>query len=570
MWNSTRFQEVSQWLQSCLSSRDVSFKNRRWLMAAGLLFGLIVISMGVLTSILKKRYEPYIRDQAITYLRERFDSEVELADLHIRMPRISTLRLLLTGGRGSVAEVDGGGLFLRYLGRRDLPPMFAIKAFHFYVDLALLFGKNKTVPLVQLDGMEIYVPPKGERPVLTSSAQRQGQEASKQRSTASSVVIEEVLITDATLVILPRDQSRIPLSFDIRRLRLESAGKDISMNYDAELTNPKPPGLIRSQGKFGPWATDWPGNTPLVGSYTFENADLSVFHGIGGILNSTGRFEGTLDNIRARGQASIQDFRLKSSGNPVPLTTSFEVQVDGTNGNTLLSPVQATLGTTHFTTSGAVIKREKKARRTISLNVSMSNGNLKDLLRLGVKGQPSMEGRISMITKIEIPPLTGPVKEKLLLDGRFELSQSKFLKSSMQDQIDSLSRRGQGEPNNREIDEVVSNMTGTFKLEDQVITFPGLSFNVPGAAVQLAGDYDLGADRLNFRGVLALRAKVSQTMTGWKRWALKPVDPLFAKNGAGTFLHVRVEGSSQNPKFGLDRRGKNGAEVQVHGFAAQQ
>jgi hypothetical protein len=535
----------------------VSKKKRRWLIAAGLIAIALVVSIVVITSILAKRYEPYIREQAIRYLRDRFDSEVELGALHIRMPRVSTWRLALTGGRGSVAEVEGENLLLRHMGRHDLPPMFAIKKFHFDVDLALLFGKTKKVPLIQLDGMEIYVPPEGERPALHSSARRPDpEETAREKAAASSVVIEEVLINDATLVILPRDPSRAPLSFDIHRLRLESAGKDIAMNYDAELTNPKPPGLIHSQGTFGPWAAEGPGDTPLAGKYTFELADLSVFNSIAGILNSTGQFEGTLDTIRAWGQASVADFRLKSAGNPVPLTTSFEVRVDGTNGNTILSPVKATLGSTHFTTSGAVIKREKKARRTISLEVSMPDGNLQDLLRLAVKGQPSMEGRIAMTSKIDIPPLSGSVKEKLLLDGRFELSQSKFLKSSIQDQIDSLSRRGQGQPGNREIDEVVSTMTGSFKLEDQVITFQSLFFNIPGAAVHLAGAYDLDADKVDFHGALSLHAKVSQTMTGWKRWALKPVDPLFAKNGAGTFLHIKVEGNSQSPKFGLDRGGK--------------
>ena len=48
--------------------------------------------------------------------------------------------------------------------------MFAIKHFQFDVDLGLLFGKTKRVPLVQLDGMEIYVPPKGERPTLKFAA----------------------------------------------------------------------------------------------------------------------------------------------------------------------------------------------------------------------------------------------------------------------------------------------------------------------------------------------------------------------------------------------------------------
>jgi hypothetical protein len=76
-----------------------------------------------------------------------------------------------------------------------------------------------------------------------------------------------------------------------------------------------------------------------------------------------------------------------------------------------------------------------------------------------------------MPTKIDTPPLTGSAKEKLLLDGRFESLQSRFLKSTIQYQIDSLSLRGQGRPGNQEIDEVVSDMTGAFKLEDQVITF---------------------------------------------------------------------------------------------------
>jgi hypothetical protein len=57
-----------------------------------------------------------------------------------------------------------------------------------------------------------------------------------------------------------------------------------------------------------------------------------------------------------------------------------------------------------------------------------------------------------------------------------------------------------------------------------------------------------------------LKAKVSQTMTGWKRIALKPVDPFFAKNGAGTFLRISVHGSSRQPKFGLARNRKDADE----------
>ena len=325
------------------------------------------------------------------------------------------------------------------------------------------------------------------------------------------------------------------------------------MKYDAALRNPKPPGDIHSVGTFGPWVTEEPGDTPLSGNYVLDKADLSVFTGIVGILASKGQFKGSLSSVTARGQASVPDFGLKRSGNRVPLSTTFEVLVDGTNGNTLLKPVHATLGNSSFTTSGGVIKHDGDEHRTIGLDVKMPNGNLVDLLRLAMKGPPFMEGRIFLNTTVAIPPLLGKVREKLLLDGQFKVSEGKFRRSKIQDQIDALSRRGQGQPKNEEIDEVVSLMTGDFKLADEMITFHTLSFGVPGAAISLAGDYDLAADALDFHGALKLEAKVSQTMSGWKRWALRPVDPFFAKNGAGTFLRIKVVGTSREPKFGLDR-----------------
>jgi hypothetical protein len=259
--------------------------------------------------------------------------------------------------------------------------------------------------------------------------------------------------------------------------------------------------------------------------------------------------------IEAQGEAEVPDFRLKMPNNRVPLKTQFEVLVDGTNGNTLLKPVKATLGSTRFTTSGAVIKHEGDARRTISLNVSIPGGAIADLLRLAVKGPPFMEGRVSLETRIDIPPLSGKVREKLLLDGRFELLEGKFLRSTVQEQIDTLSRRGQGAPRDTAIDDVVSYMAGEFRLQDEAVVFRSLSFGVPGAHVQLAGGYNLESNALDLRGYLRLQSKVSGTVTGWKHWALKPVDPFLAKRGAGTLLSIRVDGTADRPKFGLDRGG---------------
>lgn len=513
---------------------------------------VVVIVLVVGAYRLSGEFEPYIREQAIQYLQKRFNSDVQLDSLTVSVPKLSPWKTLVNRGRGTEATVEGAGVSLKYRGNPDAPPMFVMKRFSFVVDLGTLFDTPKTVRSVTIDGMEINIPPKGSRPQINSGDGDQPN---------TGVIIEEVLITDSMLRILPKDMDKEPLEFNLHRIRLESAGKDVPMRYDATMTNAKPPGNIRSTGVFGPWAATEPGDSPLQGEYDFSDADLGVFNGIAGILHSTGQFKGTLDTLEVEGQASVPKFRLKDAGNAVPLSTQFSVLVDGTNGNTILKPVKGKLGATEFTTSGGVIKREKNAKRSINLDVSMPKGYLRDLLTLAMKGTPFMEGRIALKTKIEIPPLSGKVRQKLRLDGRFDITEARFLKSSIQEQIDTLSRRGQGKPKAEEIVEVPSGLAGTFKLANETISFESLKFAVPGAAVDLAGNYNLRKDDVDFHGTLRLQAKVSQTMTGWKRWVLKPVDPFFAKDGAGTLLRIQVVGTSKEPKFGRDKGGKDHEET---------
>ena len=532
--------------------------RKKWLVVTTLVFTVVVGGVFVAAFILAKRVEPYIREQAIQYLRKRFDSEVELARLQVHVPPVSPLRLLFGGGRGTLAQVEGTNLSLRHHGRSDVPPMLAIKHFSFEADLGALLDTPKTVNRVTLDGLEIQIPPKGERPRFGS--QQSPDETPTAKAASGSVVIEEVLIRNARLIILPKDKAKVPLRFDIHDLRLKSAGKDVAMKYTAVLTNPKPPGEIYSTGVFGPWAVGEPSDTPLGGEYRFDNANLGIFKGIAGILRSTGKFEGTLSSITARGEASVPDFRLKRAGNPVPLTTSFEVLVDGTNGNTELKPVVATLGSTRFTTTGFVVKHDGDTRKTIFFEVSMPAGNLRDVLMLAMKGSPIMEGNIKLNTKIGIPPLAEKVKEKLLLDGTFEVTHGKFLRSRIQEKIDALSHRGQGKTKNEEIDAVVHRMSGEFKMVDESLTFRTLAFAIPGAAINIGGVFDMAADKLDFHGALMLDAKISETQSGWKRWVLKAVDPFFSKRGAGTFLHIKVVGSAADPQFGLDPGGTSPVE----------
>jgi len=142
-------------------------RRERWFAGIGAAIVLVVAGLFIAGAILSRRVEPYIRQQAEQYLRNRFHADVQIAGLHVQMPRLSPLRMLFTRGRGALAFVDGDGISLRLKGRTSEPPLFTIRKFSCGVDLGTLWGTPKQVPLVTIDGLDINVPPKGE--VIRSS-----------------------------------------------------------------------------------------------------------------------------------------------------------------------------------------------------------------------------------------------------------------------------------------------------------------------------------------------------------------------------------------------------------------
>jgi len=525
--------------------------SRIWIVIVCAVVGGLAFLFVVARSFAAK-FKPEVHARVVAYLEQRFESNVTLGDLQIQIPKVAPLGLLLRGGEGTVAHIEGRDLRLSHKENATGPPLFAVDSFSFDLDLGMLRKTQPHVPHVELRGMTITIPPKSSLPDESNASAKTAPKAEMGEQLGNNVVIDTVTITGARLVIVPKKPDAKPLDFALQTIQLKSAGLQQQLEYDATLTNPRPPGLIHSKGTFGPWNGKTPGDTRLEGDYDFSNADLAVFPAIAGILHSTGHFVGTLSAVRARGEATVPDFRLKTSGNRVPLETQFDVIVDGTNGNTILQPVHARLRSTRFQTSGGIIKHEANGRRSINLTVSMAQGHIEDLLLLAAKGKPFMSGLIRMGAKISIPPLSGTVKENLFLAGTFNIERGEFLHDVVQSKVDELSRRGQGRPNDHQVDDVFSSMTGSFRLEDQVLTFKRLSFEVPGAVVGLHGDYQMAKDTLDFHGDLKLKAKVSETLSGWKRWVAKPFDPFFAKNGAGTFLKIQVVGNAGKPEFGLD------------------
>lgn len=470
---------------------------------------------------------PVLRHRSIAMLEEKFHADVELKDMDVSIyPRL---------------RLKGAGLALRHQGRTDVPPLISIDEFSAEAGLRGIFGRPWTIERIRLKGLKITIPPRTEK---------KSRDWSKVRDIP--VLVHELDSQDASLTTLPKVPGKSPRVFEIHHLVMHEVGLHRPASFAVQLKNALPPGEIDANGRFGPWAPDDPGQTPLGADYTFANADLGVFKGIRGTLSSNGKFGGVLEEISVEGETTTPNFTVNIGGHPVNLKTLFEATVDGTNGNTLLHPVRAQFLHTTIVASGDVVRRPKLNGRTIELDVTVDKGRIEDLMRLAVKKDPPpLTGNVTLHTKFELPPGQGDLTERLNLTGTFGVHQAAFTSSEVSQKIKTLSRKGLGKPKDENAGDDISDLRGHFALDAGTITFRGLNFAVEGAQVQLDGTYRLEDEQLDFHGKLLLQAKLSQTTTGYKSWLLKMVDPFFRKDGQ-TVIPIKVTGTRDRPSFGLD------------------
>src|SRR6476469_593137 len=432
-----------------------------------LLAVIVLIAVAAVTLIVAGIHlsNPSLRKTAVEMLGEKFHAEVELKDFHV---------YLFPGVR-----IEGSGLVLRHEGRTDVPPLIAIGEFSAQAGIMDLLWKPWKIRQIKLKSLVIQIPP---------PAARREQDWSKARNIP--ILIGEIVSDDAELRLLPKSADKDPHIFAIHRLVMHHVGLDRPASFTAQLTNAVPPGEVDTKGSFGPWSPDDPGQTPLSADYTFDKADLGVFKGISGILSSTGKFGGVLEKIEVEGKTSTPDFTVTIGGHPLDLETDFSATVDGTNGDTLLHPLTARLLNTVIVAQGGVVKSQDKDKKgkEITLDVTVDNGRIEDLLRLAVKAdQPPLKGAINFRTKFDLPPGQGDLADRLNLNGKFDVEQAQFTSPEVTAKIETLSRKAQGQPENMDAGSGVSQLKGNFLLDNGVIGFRGLTFIVTGAEVALDG-----------------------------------------------------------------------------------
>lgn len=568
------------------------WRRHRWLAWVLVSAALLLVAITVALGIAARRFEPYLRARIIEVLQQHFHTKVELDSFHLAVHH------------GEHAEF---GLWAKGGGLRIWPPMRAggdhpletavqslplidLQEFSFHLPLRWEQQQHLRIAEVRLKGLMIRVPPQSERDkktglesAIAAQARSNEHDTAAQPGMLSDLVVRRVVCEKAELVLETDKPDKLPLTFSIAHLKLTHLTAGDAMQFEAELTNAKPTGLINTSGSFGPWSMDDPGQTPLNGKYSFQHANLGEFNGIAGMLSSNGSYHGELRELVVDGEANVPDFRLSHFAGKLPLHTKFHARVDGTDGDTYLERVDAVLGQASFSTAGKIVRvkmepasgraagkpvagtalqpvaqpahEEPHAGHVIDLEVDVPHGNMADFMRLVSKtGTPLMTGVVETKATLHIPPGSAPVHDRMRLDGYFRLADARFTSDKIQQRVEDLSFRGQGRPDDMkhaDPDSVASSMQGNFHMANGVISLPDLQYDVPGAKIEMKGTYALQGD-LHFDGTARMHATVSQMVGGWKGFLLKPVDRLFKKDGAGALVPIKVRGTRDSPDFGVD------------------
>lgn len=509
---------------------------------------LLIIGGGILYFAAKRKIEdfgPRARVRIIQALEDRFDADVELKSLQISIyPK---------------PKAVGEGLSIRHKGWPDARPLIYIRRFVAQTDYDTLIAKKNNVDVVRLEGLEIRVPPRGRSASILATEQNHQIETPEpgKDQTRLQFLIKTIVANGTLLEIEPKIEGKEPLEFDIQKLTLHPVGPGQAMAFNAKLTNAKPPGLIDTRGSFGPWQKDDPRATAVSGDYNFQHADLGVFKGISGILSSTGKYHGVLQHIEVDGTTDTPKFALKRGGDPIHLTTNFHSVVNGTDGDTILDPVDARFLRSEFICRGGVVHYPGPPGKTVSLDAVATHARMEDLLHLIVGGgKPFLTGAVNFSSKILIPRGRDDVADKLKLDGQFSVSSAQFSSPKVEQRLLALSDRARGISNKEQRDEpaqtVASDFNGRFQLDRGQISFSRLTFSVPGAAILLAGTYNLKSEQMNMSGTFRMQSTLSDTQSGVKHWVLKPFDRFFEKNGAGFEAPITITGTKDHPEIAAD------------------
>ncbi len=399
---------------------------------------------------------------------------------------------------------------------------------------------------VQVVGLHLMVParePTGEpSPVMPLTHSDAG----------DAVTIGEISADGAVVEFLASQPKQAPFRLLIKKLSLYDVGSNNPVAYKTEIENTLPPGLIRSSGKWGPWDPAHPETTPVDGSYTYENADLSKVPGISGTMTAKGQFQGTLGRIATTGQANVARFQVTGSSHAQDLRTDFDAAVDATKGDVTLNRVLATFNRTMLAVRGSV------TQKSADLHVSSAGrARVEDVLGMftSTNGAEPLSGNVRLQGRIQLPAGDATFLERLAMTGTFGVDDGLFANQTTERELAKLSVsavKGDREEDRENPQTVLSDVKGEVTATKGVANFERLEFSVPGADAKVGGTFSLKNYQCNMRGVLMTKGDIADTETGVKSVLLKVMTPLFRKKHHERMVPFKISGPYGKATVSLD------------------
>ncbi len=371
-------------------------------------------------------------------------------------------------------------------------------------------------------------------------------ELSFSNSSQSKTVVDELAADDA-LVEIPSRKS--DTKFPFHHFSVRNLGSGGVINFSADLENPWPRGELRTAGSFGPWNSSQPEQTTVSGKYALEQADMSVFSGLGGLLSSQGEFKGTFKSMEVRGSTDTPNFELTSTKHSLPLKTRFKAVVDATSGNVVLQDVKARLGKTDINGSGTISRRPGQ-HRTALINLETEKGRVEDVFYLFVHNNSPLRGSVKFSMKVRLPGGQERFLKRVALESKFTIQDAQFANPQTQEKVNKLSETPEQHADQNAV--ALAELLGQVRLEHGVAHFSDLSLQDAGASAKFIGNYDLTDEKIDMHGRLRTRKDLSNGTHGIKGALLKAISPFFKKNPKETEAPVKISGTYHHPAFGLD------------------
>ena len=371
----------------------------------------------------------------------------------------------------------------------------------------------------------------------------------QQQSDPSSPTVVDRLVADDAVLEVPRESAEGPLRFVFHKFEIRNLQGPGQSSFAADLENPLPHGMLKVSGHFGPWNNSAPTKTALDGNYDLDRADLGVFHSIGGLVSSKGRFSGTFNNLDVQGQTSTPQLTVTSTHHGLPLQTDFVAKVNGANGDVILPSVKAQFGKDDLEVHGS-IARDQNGKRVANLEIQCERGRIEDTFYPFIHApKAALTGDVKFHMHVTIPPGSEKFDEKIGLASTFDIEGARFTHEKTQVELSKIAEA----PNQDRPDTATpASLQGKVTVENGVARFSELRLQDQSAEAKLHGTFGLLDERVNLHGELKTAASLTKTTHGIKAVFAKVIEPFFKKRPHETVVPVKIGGTYKDPQFGLD------------------